>query len=393
MTYQKPKSHVGRYMFLLISIIFLVASGVFFWPIIASKYGLEFTKKSNEVEMATQSSKKNEQRLLKATYKDLPYATVNTFQGERELKMNIFKPLKDTGEITPVLIYIHGGNWQTGDYNNGYRDPSLKEGESLNINVTDGSQNKTFKGLSKIIDRGVTFVTVDYRLVDEAIFPAQIHDVKSAVRFLRANSEKFGIDPNKIAVAGEDAGAQLALLLGMTGGVPDYEGDIGGNTEYSSNVLAVVDFQGPTDILNLGIDGNSRYISRKEAAEKHDGPNAPEAKLLGFNKPEEGISVLRGLKSKKKTKDPAYEKVKLAEMASPLYQVKSSNAPILIIHGVKNTTIPIRQSLKLTDSLLRYGVENIYISNSEGEYGYPGDYSIDMAQEWIYNKLVNGKER
>lgn len=389
--YSKRPKHTGlKYALLLISLIIALASGIFFWPIVSAKYNLYSSQPKRE-KIQVDNVRKPKTHLLKATYENLVYANVAKDNGEmKDLKMNIFKPFVDNGP-TPVLIYIHGGGWSEGDYDNGYVNPVLKEGDVINITNTDSSKNANFRAFSKVIDKGITFVSIGYRLSNEAIFPAQIFDVKGSVRYLKANAAQYGIDPTRIAVIGDEAGGQLALLLGMTAGNPKYEGDVGGNLEFDSGTIAVVDFYGPTNLLTMAIDGNSRYISRKESIEKHDTPTAPEAKLLGYTNPEQGVGVLRGLKNKKKVKEPDYEKVMLAEMASPLQQVRSSNPPIFIVHGVKNNNVPIRQSLKLADALLRADVENIYITNSEGDSGYQGDFLSEMAIEWVAEKLNNRK--
>jgi acetyl esterase/lipase len=138
-------------------------------------------------------------------------------------KLDVFVP-KGDGPF-PLVIWVHGGAWEGGS----------KEG-----GPTAG-----------LLPLGYAVASVNYRLSKHAVFPAQIHDVKSAVRFLRANAKKYNLDPERFGAAGASAGGHLVALLGTSGDVKDLDGD-GDNKEVSSRVKCVLDYFGPTDLAWLG---------------------------------------------------------------------------------------------------------------------------------------------
>src|SRR5205085_12369694 len=125
----------------------------------------------------------------------------------------------------PLLIWIHGGAWMSGS----------KDSPSPALQFTA---------------KGYAVAQVGYRLSQDAKFPAQIHDCKAAVRWLRANAQKYNLDPNKFAAWGASAGGHLVALLGTTGAAAELEGHVSDLKE-SSRVQAVVDWCGPTDFLEM----------------------------------------------------------------------------------------------------------------------------------------------
>jgi acetyl esterase/lipase len=150
---------------------------------------------------------------------------------------------------TPMVVYIHGGSWLTGDHN-GVPAP-----------------------IHALLGMGVAVATVGYRHSDQAIFPAQIHDVKGVVRYLRANASTYNIDPERIGCWGVSSGGHLALLMATSGGSAELEGTVGGNVGVSSRIAAVVDYFGPTDILNMNPDvtqppGTGRRCLARESEQR-----------------------------------------------------------------------------------------------------------------------------
>lgn len=139
--------------------------------------------------------------------------------GGRDLEVDIFTPPPGIANGAGVLL-VHGGGWVNGD-------------------------RKQLRGYGILLGRiGYTCVAAEYRLAGEAKWPAQIHDVKAAMRWMRTNSERLGIDPNKIAVSGNSAGAHLALMLAGTRDIAAFEGD-GGNPGVSTEVAACIAFYAP----------------------------------------------------------------------------------------------------------------------------------------------------
>ena len=142
--------------------------------------------------------------------------------GEREMQLDLYRP-KDATKPLPAIICIHGGGWYKGD-------------RTAMINLAQA-----------LASRGVVAATISYRLSGEAKFPAAIQDCKAAVRFLRANAAKYGIDASAIGVTGLSAGGHLAALLTTSGGVKELEGD-GGNASQSSAVQAGVAMGAQSDL-------------------------------------------------------------------------------------------------------------------------------------------------
>ncbi|MCW0481321.1 alpha/beta hydrolase [Gaoshiqia sediminis] len=163
--------------------------------------------------------------------RDLVYAHLpETSFGPRDLHVDLFRPEK-AGKY-PALILVHGGGWRAGD-------------KSLQVPMAQ-----------MIAQKGFVAVAVEYQLSLEAKYPAAVHNIKAAIRWLRANADEFNIDPDFIAISGCSAGGQLAALVGMTNGVNQFEGSMGNNGQ-SSAVQAVIDIDGVLDFmapLSLNLD-------------------------------------------------------------------------------------------------------------------------------------------
>jgi acetyl esterase/lipase len=211
------------------------------------------------------------------------------------LLLDIVCPVVKADTPLPVILYIHGGGWMGGDKA-----------------AIGGRHNATFAA------HGFIAVSINHRLSGEAIFPAQIHDCKAAVRWLRANAETYNIDPNKIGVWGHSSGGHLAALLGTSGQVPELEGE-SGNEGYSSAVQAVCASAAPIDLLQMG--------------DWHDEANSPEARLLG-------ASYIK-------------DRPDLAKQASPFTYINdpAQVPPFLLIHGEQDQMVPFKQSKLLYEAL------------------------------------------
>ena len=231
--------------------------------------------------------------------------------GGRELRLNIIRPKNPPQKPMPVVVWIHGGAWRAG----------------------------TKEGLRTVplAQRGYFTVSIEYRLSQEAIFPAQIHDCKAAIRWLRAHAEQYNIDPERIGVWGASAGGHLAALLGTSAGVAELEGE-GGWAEFSSRVQAVCDFYGPTDFPKMG--------------GWHNLPNSPEHQLIGGS---------------------WEEKAELVRLANPITHVTPDDPPFLIVHGEEDRTVPINQSEMLYQALKKAGVEVTFVRVQNGGHGFKGN--------------------
>ncbi len=243
------------------------------------------------------------------TEMDVTYGMTET---GKELKLDIYTVKREyVSTAHPVIIFLHGGGWETGD-----------KGSTLG------------KGSSKFFAKNGFFsVSVNYRLSGEATFPAQIHDVKAAVRWIRANSEKYNLNPDRIGVWGHSAGGHLTALLGTSSDHPDIEGSCGSN-EYSSRVQAVATSAAPIDLLRMG--------------GWHNEFDSSESRLVG---------------------GPLLQRVDIAEKANPINYIKESlNTPFLIIHGTKDEIVPYSQA-----ELLYNAIENAtLICIKGGDHDYTG---------------------
>jgi acetyl esterase/lipase len=221
---------------------------------------------------------------------DVPYVE----GGGKSQSMDIFVP-PGAAKPMPLVIWIHGGGWQQGD--------------------------KAQSPAVGLLRWGYVVASINYRLTDEAIFPAQINDCKAAVRWLRAHAEEYHIDPDHIGAWGASAGGHLVALLGTAGDQRDLEGT-GGNEKFPSNVQAVCDLFGPSDLAKV-LDDTAA--------------NSALPKLLG---------------------GPLRQHLDDAKRASPITYVTKDDPPFLILHGTKDPLVNVRQSRWLNDALTKAGVES-----------------------------------
>lgn len=245
-------------------------------------------------------------RETKSTLKDVEYATVD----EHSLKLDFHFP--EVTKDSPLVVWIHGGGWRKGDKANCY--------------------------VKWLTAEGYTVASIAYRLTSTAVFPAQLHDCKGALRWLRANADKYGYDAERIAVTGSSAGGHLAALLGTTNGYKALEGNVGGNLDQSSAVQAIVDYYGPTD------------FPRRIKTQPH--------KTLEKN------SVVYDLLG-----GPADEKIELAKLASSVTHVTADDPPLLIIHGMKDNTVLIGQSESLKAKYEALGIPVALHVLPDGKHG------------------------
>jgi acetyl esterase/lipase len=170
---------------------------------------------------------------------------------------------------------------------------------------------------------GYGVLRVNYRLSDAARFPAQLHDVKAAVRWVRANADELGVDPDRIGVWGHSAGAHLAALVGTTGDLPELEGE-SGTPGVSSRVQAVIALSPATDFLE--IPEGWPFVEPRRATEK----------LVG---------------------GPLEERTELVRLANPIAHIRPDAPPFWIVHGEADGVVPVQQGIKLYDELVAAGVD------------------------------------
>ena len=256
----------------------------------------------------------------------LEYATV----GNAPLLLDFYKP-SDRKEGAPLVVWVHGGAWRSG---------SRRQVPVLGL-----------------LDRGFALASVDYRLSSQAPFPAQVHDIKAAIRFLRSKSEDLGIDSNQIMIAGASAGGHLAALVGLTKGEPRLEGEVGDHLHASSQVSAIVSFYGASNLETI-LDQST--------------PNG-----LGIR-----IPALQLLLRAQPSQDP-----ELAKLASPVTHVDREDPPLLLIHGDQDFQMPINQSHELQGAYEAVGNAAEFVVVHGGGHGGAVFYEPSMME--IVSEFLN----
>lgn len=265
---------------------------------------------------------------------DIPYADT----GNPRHRLDLYLPRERNTEKLPVIVFVHGGAWMAGD----------KSG------VSDVLRPFVLSG-------DYACVAIGYRLSDEARWPAQIHDCKAAIRWLRANADFYGLDAERIAVWGFSAGGHLALMLGASQNNPGLEGDIGSHSGVSSRVSAVVNYFGVFDLLAL---------PQRPSAIAIPGRPSPEEMLIGG-------SLLQNT-------DKAWS-------ASPAAYISADDPPVLTVHGNRDQLVPYEQSVKLDVALRKAGVPSYFITVQGGGHGTFGALANERVSAFLYHYL-RGKE-
>lgn len=220
---------------------------------------------------------------------DLEYAQPDG----KPLLLDVWRPDPAPRRPMPAVIWVHGGGWSMG---------SRKDNPSRFL-----------------AEAGYFTVSIDHRRAGDAVYPAQLLDLKAAVRWLRSHAKEYNVDPNRIGVWGHSSGGHLAALLGTTGGVAEFDG----TGSPSTKVQAVVDLAGPIDLLQTGVNPESAATM--------------EARLLG---------------------GPLKEQADAARRANPVTYVSEDDPPFLILHGAKDTVVALKHGEVLDAALRQAGVES-----------------------------------
>jgi acetyl esterase/lipase len=224
-----------------------------------------------------------------APLRDIEYARV----GEHRLLLDLYLPpaAKADAPKPPLIVWVHGGAWRGG--------------------------SKADVPLRPLVDAGYAVASIDYRLSTVAPFPAQAHDIKAAIRFLRAKQQEYGYDARRVAVAGNSAGGHLAALVGVTNGNKELEGTVGDHLDQSSDVQAIVSLYGMSDLTTILAQSTPHGLEVR----------VPALQLLLGGQPD--------------------QKPELARLASPVFHVDAKDPPLLLIHGDQDPQAPINQSHEL----------------------------------------------
>ena len=275
---------------------------------------------------------------IEPTWKDLNYAG----DGKSYHTLDVYLPTSSNNK-SPLILTIYGSAWKS--------------------NRSKASKYIKKSLIKPLVEAGFAVASINHRSSTDALFPAQIHDVKAAIRFLRGNASEYKIDSSFVGVTGSSSGGHLAAMAGTTSHNKMMEGNIGSFLNYDSHVNAGVDWFGPTDFLLMDICG-SRMV--------HDAINSPESKLIG------------GAIQENKDK---------ANAANPINYISSKTPPFLIIHGMVDLTVPYCQSKVLKMALERANIESELISVRDGGHGknvFIDKYKVEMVNFFLKNlKLKN----
>jgi acetyl esterase/lipase len=258
---------------------------------------------------------------------DVQYCT----GGGRPLLMDAFIPKHRNWTPTPAVLWIHGGGWERGD----------KNGNS---------------GAQMLANDGFVTASLFYRLSGDSPYPADVEDCKCAIRFLRANAPKYGIDPDRIGVAGASAGGHLAELVATADQSAGLEGN-GGWQNVSSKVQAAAAYYGVSDFTVGALQ-----------FQHHTGQVV--------------VKLFRGTEK---------EKPELYRKASPIFYVSKDDPPLLLAHGEKDDLVPFEQSVRMAAAYRRVGrsVEFIAVKNAGHDLEQVGDAPVSPSVEVVHQKTID----
>ena len=245
---------------------------------------------------------------------DIEYAKSG---GGEPLRLDLYTP--ESGAAAPLLVWVHGGAWENG--------------------------NKSAMPLAPLVERGYAVASLDFSPASKAPFPGQIHEIKAAIRFLRAEAKRYGYDASRIGIAGASSGAHLAAVVGTSNGHGELEGALGAHGGESSEVQAILSYFAATNLTTILAQSTPFGLGIREPALK---------RLLGAA-PKDNEA--------------------LAKLASPVFQVDRSDPPLLLLHGDQDPQMPINQSHELEGAYEQHGVAADFIVVHGAAHGGDAFYS------------------
>ena len=262
---------------------------------------------------------------------DVLYGSV----GDIALRLDFYEPTQRRQE-RPLIVWVHGGAWRSG--------------------------TKSGVPIVKLREQGFAIASVDYRLSPVAKFPAQIHDIKSAIRFLRTNADRFGVDANRFVLAGSSAGGHLAVLAAVSDGVPELSGNLGVTENISSSVQAVVSYFGA---------GNLQTILSQSTPFGLD-VRVPALQLFLGGQPDQQPT--------------------LARLASPVEHIDSRDPSLWLFHGDQDPQMPINQSHELVGAYKKAGLPvqlEVVYGGKHGGAGFFTDEQLRRLGKELFGSLLH----
>jgi acetyl esterase/lipase len=257
--------------------------------------------------------------------------------GEASLRLDLYLPQAKVAH--GLIVWVHGGAWRAG---------------------SRGSVD-----LADMTSRGWAVASVDYRLTPVAKFPAQVHDIKAAIRYLRAHAGQHGYPASPFVIAGSSAGGHLAALVGVSNGQAELEGSVGNERRVSSNVQAIVSLYGASNLTSILGQSTPHGLSVR----------VPALDLLLGGQP---------------AAMPA-----LARLASPVFHVGPSDPPLLMLHGDQDQQMPINQSHELEGAYTRLGLPvRLVVVHGSGHGGpaFTTPETLDLIDGFLRKHLPGGAE-
>lgn len=249
-------------------------------------------------------------------HKDIVYANV----GGKDLKLDLYLP---SGTPKPaLLVWVHGGAWRSGS----------KESVPM-----------------LFVENGIATASLDFRLSTEGKFPAAVHDIKAAIRFLRAKASEWGYRGDRIAIAGSSSGGHLAALVGVSNNHAELEGAVGMHSKESSEVHAIIDYFGASNLTTILSQSTPHGLNVRK----------PALELLLGGQPELVPEV--------------------AKLASPVFHIDKNDPPLLLFHGDQDPQMPINQSHELEGKYRSLGLDVqfqvVYGAAHGGDVFFSGEYA------------------
>ncbi|WP_314671711.1 alpha/beta hydrolase [uncultured Rothia sp.] len=310
-----------------------------------------------------------------------------------------------TGDISspaPLLVWVHGGAWRFGT-NQALRDTILR---------TPGGEQPNTQALMRTAfqQAGWAVASINYRYSHQALFPGALHDVKEAVRFLRANAHEFGIDPQRIAVAGGSAGGHLSMLVAHTGdsaaessaSAPEHDEYFEGRAasaypSHSSQVAAAASFYGVSDLRTIFTDrplaGYALDHPEDDGAEWRllgsTHPVPADASTIDASKGERavpGVCIERAQKNWERAHpiDAVRPQKRVNKFESASEQGASGGAtPLMLVHGISDSCVPYQQSVRVYQALRTRQVPTDLVLVPDAEHGDSRCFSPDIVQQML----------